>query len=57
MSSTDGIDYPMGLTYHPEEQKLPLSVVDLLSLQISLNNLGDKPTKKAHKNFIIYPIE
>lgn len=55
MSSTDGVDYPMGSTYHPEEQKLPLTVEDLQTLQFSLNNLGDKPTKKAHKNFIIYP--
>lgn len=55
MSTTDGLDYPIGTTYHPEEQKLPLTKKDLLALQASLNNLGDKPTKKAHKNFIIYP--
>ncbi len=57
MTSTDGVDYPMGSTYHPEEQKLPLNVKDLLSLQSSLNSLGDKPTKKVHKKFIIYPIK
>ena len=57
MSSTDGVDYPMGSTNHPEEQKLPLSVEDLQSLQFSLNNLGNKPTKQVHKNFIIYPIK
>ncbi|MGI9532999.1 MBL fold metallo-hydrolase [Lutimonas sp.] len=56
MTSTDGVDFPMGSTNHPEEHKLPLNVEDLESLQSSLNNLGDKPTKKAHKNFIIYPI-
>ncbi len=57
MSTTDGIDYPMGSTFHPEEQKLPLTVEDLQALQFSLNNLGDKPTRQAHKNFIIYPNE
>lgn len=57
MSTIDGIDYPMGSTYHPEEQKLPLSVEDLKTLQFSLNKLGDKPTKQVHKNFIIYPIK
>jgi len=57
MSSTDGVDYPMGSTNHPEEQKLPLSVEDLQTLQLSLNNLGNKPTKQVHKNFIIYPIK
>jgi hydroxyacylglutathione hydrolase len=57
MSSTYGVDYPIGSTNHPEEQKLPLSVEDLQSLQFSLNNLRDKPTKQVHKNFIIYPIK
>jgi len=57
MSTTDGIDYPMSSTYHPEEQKLPLTVEDLQVLQFSLNNLGDKPTRQVHKNFIIYPIK
>lgn len=57
MSTTDGIDYPMGSTFHPEEQKLPLTVEDLQALQFSLNYLGDKPTRQAHKNFIIYPNE
>ncbi len=57
MSTTNGIDYPMGSTYHPEEQKLPLTVQDLQALQFSLNNLGDKPTRHIHKNFIIYPNE
>ncbi|MEO6347656.1 MAG: MBL fold metallo-hydrolase [Aquaticitalea sp.] len=57
MSTSDGVDYPKGSTYHPEEQKLPLSVDDLKTLQISLNKLGDNPTKQIHKNFIIYPIK
>lgn len=57
MSTTDGIDYPMGTTYHPNEQKLPLTVEDLKTLQLSLNNLGDKPIRQVHKNFIIYPNE
>jgi hydroxyacylglutathione hydrolase len=57
MTTADGIDYPMGSTYHPEEQKLPLSVEDLKALQFSLNKLGDKPTRQIHKYFIIYPNE
>jgi len=55
MSTTDGVDYPIGSTYHSKEQKLPLSVEDLKTLQFSLNKLGDKPTRQIHKNFIIYP--
>lgn len=55
MSTSNGVDYPMGSTYHPEEQKLPLTVEDLVALQVALNNLGNNPTKEVHKNFIIYP--
>ncbi|WP_461589791.1 MBL fold metallo-hydrolase [Winogradskyella sp.] len=55
MSTTDGVDYKMGATYHPKEQKLPLTVEDLKALQLSLNLLGNKPTRQVHKNFIIYP--
>jgi len=55
MSTTDGVDYPIGSTYHPEEQKLPLTKTDLHALQGTLNTLGDKPTRVALANFIIYP--
>jgi len=55
MSTKDGVDYPVGTTYHPEEQKLPLTVADLLELKSALDNLGDKPTREVHNNFIIYP--
>jgi hydroxyacylglutathione hydrolase len=56
MSTTDGIDYPMGSTYHPQEHKLPLTIKDLKELQLALTNLGNTPTNEVHKNFIIYPI-
>tara|TARA_R100000935_G_scaffold10692_5_gene21381 strand:- start:4759 stop:5673 length:915 start_codon:yes stop_codon:yes gene_type:complete len=55
MSLTDGVDYPMGSKYHLAEQKLPLTIEDLNTLQLSLLDLGDKPTRQIHKNFIIYP--
>jgi glyoxylase-like metal-dependent hydrolase (beta-lactamase superfamily II) len=55
MSTADGVDYPIGSTFHPEEQKLPLTVKDLKALQLALDKLGDIPTKEVYKNFIIYP--
>lgn len=55
MSTTDGVDYPIGQTYHPEEQKLPLTIEDLGALEIALQKLGNKPAREVHKNFIISP--
>tara|TARA_R110001583_G_scaffold17310_5_gene70154 strand:+ start:1940 stop:2845 length:906 start_codon:yes stop_codon:yes gene_type:complete len=55
MSTTDGVDYPTGSTYHPKEQKLQLTVKDLETLQFALDELGDEPLRKVYKNFIISP--
>ncbi|AUP78025.1 MBL fold metallo-hydrolase [Flavivirga eckloniae] len=57
MSTTSGVDYPIGSTYHPKEQKLQLTVEDLKELQSTLKELGDKPIKKVFEKFIIYPIK
>lgn len=55
MSSSKGTSYPMGTTYQPKEQILPLTKEDLLALNLALMKLGNKPTRKVHDNFIIYP--
>ncbi len=55
MSRANGVDYPIGSTYQPEEQKLPLTVEDLKTLKFALKDLGDKPRRKVLKRFIIYP--
>ena len=55
MSTEPGIDYPTGTTFQPQEQKLPLTVDDLLELKLSLDKLGDKPSREVHDKFIIYP--
>ncbi|WP_299765019.1 MBL fold metallo-hydrolase [uncultured Dokdonia sp.] len=57
MSIVDGVDYPIGTTYQPEERKLQLTVKDLETLQLALDTLGDIPSRKVYKNFIIYPNE
>lgn len=55
MSSSNGISYPMGTTYHPDEHKLPLTKEDLLTLNSALLKLGDNPTNQVYGDFIIYP--
>ncbi|MDQ3681901.1 MAG: MBL fold metallo-hydrolase [Bacteroidota bacterium] len=55
MTKNSGKDYPVGTTFQPEEQKLPLNIKDLQLLNKALKRLGDNPTKVIHDNFIIYP--
>jgi len=56
MTQTPGVDYPMGTTYQPKEQQLPLNIFLLKELNIALEKLGDKPTREVHNRFIIYPV-
>jgi len=56
MSRKNGIDYPEGSTYHPEEHQLQLTVEDLKTLNAELEKTGDKPIKKIMDKFIIYPV-
>ncbi len=55
MTKTAGKDYPVGTTFQPEEQILPLRIRDLLLLNKALKRLGDSATHEIHDNFIIYP--
>lgn len=56
MTTTPGVDYPIGTKYHPEEQTLPLKVSDLVELHTTLETLGDTPTRKALDKLIIFPV-
>lgn len=55
MTSDKGKDYPIGTTYQPKEQPLPLFKEDLQELHSALLKLGETPTKEVHDKFIIYP--
>ncbi len=56
MSRTVGIDYPVGSTYHPDEQKLPLTVEELEELNDSLLNTSDEtPERIVFDKFIVVP--
>lgn len=57
MTQTEGVDYPMGTIYQPDERPLPLGIRELKELSNALAKLGDEPTKKIHGSFIIYPVE
>lgn len=55
MSLTPGIDYPVGSTYHPEEQKLPLTVEELGLLNDALRKTSDTPERITFDKFIVVP--
>lgn len=55
MSLTNGIDYPVGSTYQPEEQILPLSIEDLGSLNEALHQTSNTPERIVFDKFIVSP--
>jgi hydroxyacylglutathione hydrolase len=55
MSMSAEVDYPTGSTYHPEEQRLPLTVEELGELNASLKTTTDQPERMVFKKFIVSP--
>jgi len=55
MSSTAGVDYPMGSTYQPKEAKLPLAVAELFKLNKLLKK-HQVPQRVLTDKFILYPL-
>ena len=56
MSSTPGVDYPIGSTYQPNERALPLDVAHLVELYQATQAMGNTPVYQVHDDFIIYPL-
>ncbi len=56
MSNVPGEDYPIGSTYQPNEASLALPLETLMSLNHSLQQMGNKPQKKSMDQFVIYPV-
>ncbi|NOT74109.1 MAG: MBL fold metallo-hydrolase [Cyclobacteriaceae bacterium] len=55
MSLRSGVDYPTGSTFHPEEQRLPLTVEELRELHEALSKSGDTPERMVFAKFIVTP--
>jgi len=56
MSTTPGVDYPIGTTFQPSEHELPLSKDTLTFLNERLLDIGAFPQEDVQNDFIIYPI-
>ncbi len=55
MSTTPGVDFPLGSTYHPDEHPLQLDRSHLLELLDGLIGMQADPHIEVHDEFIIYP--
>jgi len=56
MSKTAGKDYPMGSTFQPEEAPLPLTVQELVALDVQLQKAGASARRITLPKFIVTPI-
>jgi glyoxylase-like metal-dependent hydrolase (beta-lactamase superfamily II) len=56
MSTTPGVDFPIGSTYHPNEHILPLRRDHLLELLDAVEAMLDDPFIDVHDDFIVYPL-
>lgn len=57
MSTTPGVDFPIGSKYHPNEHPLQLTRDTLLELHQALLDMQGGPiVKEVHDDFIIYPL-
>lgn len=55
LSTTPGVDYPMGSTFQEYEHDLPLTFEHLQLLDSRLKTLGSSPKFDVQDDFIIYP--
>jgi glyoxylase-like metal-dependent hydrolase (beta-lactamase superfamily II) len=55
MSATGEL-YELGTTYQPDEAPLPLSVDDLFSLEVALEEAGATPRRIAGDRFVVEPV-
>jgi hydroxyacylglutathione hydrolase len=55
MTRTNGIDYPTGTTYQPNEHALPLGLGTLEELHKACEKMGNTISHQVHDDFIIVP--
>jgi glyoxylase-like metal-dependent hydrolase (beta-lactamase superfamily II) len=56
MTTTPGVDYPMGTTHQPDEPPLPMTVAQLTAVRDAAAPLGDQPGIHVFDDFIIHHI-
>jgi hydroxyacylglutathione hydrolase len=56
MTTTPGLDYPVGTTYQPDEPPLEMTVEHLQAVNAALTAAGPAPVRHADRDFIIWPV-
>ncbi|MBB4951440.1 glyoxylase-like metal-dependent hydrolase (beta-lactamase superfamily II) [Kitasatospora gansuensis] len=54
MTTTPGDDYPILMTYQPEEHVLELTADHLRQIRAAIEEIGDKPGQHPYPDFVIY---
>ena len=55
MSTTPGVDYPVGTTWQPDEHGLALKPAHILELHDAVVKMKDTPVREVHDDFIVSP--
>jgi hydroxyacylglutathione hydrolase len=57
MTNRPGVDYPVRTTYQPDEPPLEMTTDHLRDVRRAVDEIGDRPERRAFADFIIYPVD
>ncbi|QKW25934.1 MBL fold metallo-hydrolase [Streptomyces seoulensis] len=55
MTTDPGVDYPIRTTYQPDEPPLQMTTGHLHEIRAALNEIGDRPRRRAFPLFVLCP--
>ncbi|MBW8698700.1 Hydroxyacylglutathione hydrolase [Streptomyces sp. MBT84] len=55
MTRQPGVDYPIRTTYQPDEPPLQMTTRHLHDIRAAIEEIGDRPVRRAFPDFILWP--
>lgn len=55
MTRQPGVDYPIRTTYQPDEPPLQMTTRHLHDIRAAIDEIGDRPVRRAFPDFILWP--
>ncbi|MBG0824963.1 MBL fold metallo-hydrolase [Planomonospora sp. ID91781] len=55
MTRQPGVDYPIRTTYQPDEPPLQLTTGHLREIRAAIEEIGDRPRRRAYALFVLWP--
>jgi hydroxyacylglutathione hydrolase len=52
-----GVDYPVRTTFQPDEPPLEMTPAHLRAVRAALDEVGTRPARSRHDDFILWPKE